>query len=221
MGVKVYFRMTRISKHKFNKSLSQRQGRKKKMSKGVIITIILAGIMIFSVFGIIFGGYDKGSEIKHYNDIKFILTEKGWAADIGGKKLAFDYFPGDLEEIKVDNRVKEKLRDAQVVYLTFNPGTKNVQKFELLRFNLQQSLLNGFNIMSIPAISIFNQTYNQPVITCKNATYLVPVINIIETKNATESGIGIKGDCVELVADEYSTKAVRNRLEYFLLGVMS
>ena len=212
--------MTKINKHKFRKEKYRKVKKKKKISKGLIITLLLAGLMILSVFGIMFGGYDEGGDVKSYNDLKFYLTSKGWITDVNEKKILFDYFPGDLEDINVTPGIGYALKESKVVYLTFNPATKNVGELELLRFNLQQQLLNVHNIISINSIVAYNETYNQTIINCQNATSIVPVINIIETTNASDVKITMENSCIKLVTDSYSAKAIKDRFLYILLGVM-
>ena len=59
--------------------------------------------------------------------------------------------------------------------------------------------------------------YAHPIIDCINATAVLPVIKLVES-NVTS--ITLDGDCVVVKADEYSTKAAKDRLLYALLGVI-
>ena len=182
----------------------------------MLFTLILAGLMILSIFGIMFSGYASGGEKRPYKDHDFRDTNLGWQVTIDDKQYAFQYHPEDLEELMIEKEISDRLREASVVYVTFNPNTKNVQIFEAAKFGISNFLVER-QVYAMPAITEENELYNQELVTCQNATRVVPVIDIRES-NVTK--VYMEGDCIVLEADRYDVPPLVDRLAYAILGII-
>ncbi len=220
-----YTTMSRITKHKLNKSVARYEPKKSRMSKKMIWTLILGGLMVASVFGIMFSSYNSGNDKLKYGEYKFEkavkrlpsgMTQEIWTVDIDGKKAEFSYFPGDLEEFELDPAIGDLLARSKVVYLTFDPSTKNVGKFELMRLEMAESLAD-FGKYPVPGIIEEHEQYSQPIVDCGNATEMVPVVSLVE---GNETNARLEGGCIVLEANEYSTTALKDRVIYSMLGIM-
>ncbi|MFC1723202.1 hypothetical protein ACFL0V_03610 [Nanoarchaeota archaeon] len=207
--------MARVRKRK-PKEKYRRVVKKKRISKQFVWTLILAGLMIASVFGIMFSGYADGGEKKHYGDFEFAQYKNGWKVEINDQVYAFNYHPSDVEELAIDKQGVEALRSAKVVYLTFDPNTKSVDVFELMRFQLG-SFFDEIQIFPISGVIEEHEDYVQPIITCQNATDMVPVIELVE---ANMTATKWNDNCLVLEINKLDAGAMFERVAYAVLGVI-
>jgi hypothetical protein len=212
--------MSRVKRHKLKKSVVKHTPKKEKVSKKMIWTLIIGGLMIASVFGIMFSSYNSDREQLDYGDYRFQRTSSGWSIDVNSQRVDFTYFPADLEDMNISREVADKIMESKVVYITFNPNIKRVQNFELMRYELANVFGQALGIYAMPGITEENDDYAQPVVNCENATAILPVIRIV-AKNETEATTAyLDGDCIVLKADEYSTMLLKDRLLYGMLGII-
>lgn len=209
--------MSRITKHRLKKSVERRAPKKSFMSKKMLWTLIIGGLMIASVFGIMFSSYNSAREELTYGDYEFVSMQDGWATEVNGRMYKFDYLPSDVEELNISKDVSERLKSLKVVYITFNPNSDIVQQMELMRFELGRSFADMFGIYAMAGITEENELYNQTLITCENATVSTPVIQIVEA-NVTNAYVG--GNCIVLEPNEYSAIALKDWVLYSMLGII-
>jgi len=90
-----------------------------------------------------------------------------------------------------------------------------VEKFELARFELGQSLIEFFNTYSMPGITENNSAYKQSIVTCSNAN-----IHCAGHKpcRGTRQGIYMQDDCHNTRGRQYMIEAVKDRLLYSMLA---
>jgi len=212
-------KMSKIRKHRVKKGFVKKEKKKPLISKQMLWTFIISGLMIASGFGIMFSSFNSGNEPTEYGDYRFVRTQTGWATDIEGTKAEFTYLPAELEGLNISGDVKNKLDESMVFIITFDPNTKNVENFELMRFELARSMSMNLNKQTMPGVSVAHESYtHQPLIDCLNATARMPVISIKET-NTTD--VYLDGDCIVLETNSYNAIALKDRIMYSLLGIMS
>ncbi len=216
-GLSASHLMSRVKRRKPRKADRHKEPEKKRMSKQMIMTIIIGGLMILSVFGIMFSSFNSGSEQKEYGDYRFQRVQTGWTADIGGKRAEFTFHPSDLEDLNMSDEVIDRLKVSRVVYVTFDPESEGVGEFELARFGLSQALAGLFDIYVMPGVSTPHEDYDQPLVDCSNATAMVPVVSFV---GSNRTAAYLEGDCVVLEADEYSAPVIKDRLLYGMLGII-
>jgi hypothetical protein len=208
--------MSRIKRHKINSEVARPEKKDRNASKRKMWTIILGAIMVFSVFGIMLSSYTSEQDSAVYKGYKFERTATGWVTEIAGKKASFYYLPEDLEKMDIAPEIKS-LAESKVVYITLNPAAKRIEQFELMRFELSESMNSLFGIYSMPGITQESEQYTQPIVTCGNSTEMMPVIALSE---ANETRAYTDGSCIVLEADAYSSNALKDRVLYSMLGIL-
>jgi hypothetical protein len=189
-----------------------RHERKSNKAKQVVMGIVIALIMILSTFGIIIGNQTSSLS---YNGYKFKLNGNQYVTKINGKEMIFYSLPSQSDFINVSSVIPNKIKEAYIVMLTFNPADKvNIQIIELVRFDLSQSL----NKVILDGVLNASTDYpSLPLITCANATLKTPVIimNMSDTP-----GIVDIDNCIYLNARGTEFLRMRDRLLYSYYGVI-
>jgi hypothetical protein len=210
--------MSRIKKHRLSKHIEKEEPKKSRISKQMIWTIILGATMILSMFGIMLSSFNSGNEKARYGSHKFQRSTSGWVTEINKQDVEFNYLPQDIEQLSLSTDVKEALLGKKAIYITFNPNTKNVEMFELMRFEIGLKLSEVGGVYAMQGISEPNENYKQPLVGCSNATATMPVISLVE---GNESKAYLDGDCVVVESDRYSAPAMKDVVLYTMLGIMN
>ncbi|MBT7903567.1 hypothetical protein HN587_06915 [Candidatus Woesearchaeota archaeon] len=208
--------MSRIRKHKIGKDTSTKRKRRK-LRKETVWTMIFAGVLFISVVGMMFGGVSHNPDDYVYKQQKFTRTNQGWMTNVDGASLRFDFFPGDIEQINISSDVFETLKSKKVIWLTFNPATKDLQTMELTRFELGNLFSTHLGTYISGGITQDNLDYSLPIINCINATPEIPVI-LLETAN--QSSVEKIGDCIQIKGTSNGIIAIKDRIAYQMLGIM-
>ncbi|MFC1741781.1 hypothetical protein ACFL3V_04570 [Nanoarchaeota archaeon] len=211
--------MSRVKRHSIKKKAEKPVPKKEPfMTKKMLWTFIIGGLMVASVFGIMFSSFNSGQEENTYGDYTFSRTKFGWATEIDGKQAEFDYLPQDVEELNVSAEVIQKLVDSRVLYITFDPNSKIVDKFELMRYRFSGALGDSFGKYVMPGVTNHTEAYaGQPLVDCGNATAATPVIHVTE---GNETVVVLDGDCITIEAYEFAVGAVKDRLLYGMFGIL-
>jgi len=222
--------MAKLRKHKLSKDIN-RQEKKKRFSKEIIITIIIASVMILSVFGIMFSSYNAQELKEEYKGYEFNKVGDSWVTLINDEKVYFSYSPSQLEGLEASSNVFDALQ-SPVIVVTFNPNSEQIEQIEGARLKLAQDFTLNFNKAIIYGITEENKAYNMTKYTCANSTIRLPVIElravdekIIPEGNETgveETGtkIYLEGDCVVIAARERDWLPASERLLYGMFGII-
>lgn len=190
----------------------------KKKDKGFNTKLILPLFIVFILVTSMFGFMWSGSKTKvEYKGFKFVQLETGrFMLNIGNSRIAFNYFPSELEWINVSRQIKSLL-STPMVYLTSNPNSTYAETIAQLQFSFAQLLDETRGIYVQNAFTAETE-YGIPVVTCENATSSVPVI-MIEKSNSTE--ITLDQNCIVVNAkDRQEMFMAYERLLYSIFGVM-
>jgi hypothetical protein len=209
--------MSRIRKIKAGQDFAPADRQKKSNNKAVIFTIILAGIMIFSVFGIIIYGYSNAESSFIYNKHTFKRSANGWTTKIDGKNIEFNYPPDSVDKIALDPNAAERILSSRMVYVTVQPDAKDIGNYEALRLEFMQKFPDYFSIYVVNGITKENPMYNQQIITCANATNAIPVIYL---GDGNDTSITMKGNCIIFSSDQQAGLALKDRLLYALFKII-
>ena len=167
----------------------------------VILPLFIVFILITSMAGFMWGGSTTKIE---YNGFKLVRLETGsFMLSIEGQRIAFNYFPSELEWINASEGIAG-LFTTPMAYSTSDPESEYAEPIAQMQFNLGQ-LLEEIKGVYVQTSFISENVYSLPVITCRNATLFVPVI-MMKASNSTE--ITLEQSCV--------TVSGRNRQELFM-----
>ncbi len=188
-----------------------------KIEKKTLMGLFIAFIMIFSVFGVLFYGFNQQTEerVQDYKGQKFVYR-KDFVTEIDGEKAHFVIFPAELENIKLDDKSKQLLKEYAFT-VTYDPQSELASDMATAQYKLFEERLKPFKKYVQRALTD-SQSTGLAEITCQNATSQNPVI-MLEYGN--ETTITSEGDCIIAKGDStMGIYEVSDRLVYQMLGVM-
>jgi hypothetical protein len=180
------------------------------------MSLFIAVIMVVSVIGFALSFHQPPETLK-YRGYTFVRTQQGLQATIDGMRLYFYNFPGDLEDIQVSEQAKEPLKNARVLWFSYDPQDERASEIADAMFYLEEALAEVKD-RYVQRGLINNTDYTLPEITCANSTAAVPVL-IMQSGN--ETAIASEGSCI--IATATSSSAVYQAgdlLLYHAVGVM-
>lgn len=188
--------------------------RKEKKSKwGAILVFFIAFIMISSIIGFLYGGE---TDTFKYKDIKFTRTQNQWFTTVNNQKLTFDYFPTEVEQIELNQDITTTLLNKPEIDTTSKINDTFSEEIALAQYNMALTL-NNLNVYLRRGFTT-NNTFNLPIITCKGATFAVPIIYF---KQSNETKITIEDNCIVAEArNNIDILRIKDRLLYSMLGIM-
>lgn len=193
--------------------------RKKKegiFSKKNLMSIFIVALMVFSVFGVLFYGFNEGSNTVKEKDITFKRADGYWKAEIGDVNAEIDYLPSEIEHIEVDSSIMDRLRDVPQFETTAELNGSSVRGMALAQYRLAQNLYQKDVFVGVG--SAFENEYDLPIITCENSTEFVPVVYM---KEGNETKVYQEGNCIILQGkDNYDFVILANKMIYGILGVI-
>lgn len=208
---------------KVKKTLSKSQRESKKREKNNrLAAIILAVLMIASLAGIALSGNSSQSDSSSftYGDYKFNLqqiegsTQSVLVTEVNGVDVGFYSLPQDTLRLNVTGNLSF-LKDSNYMVFTGNPTDVLMPIQDLLRYEMNQA--TGKNIGA--AVLFENANYTEyPVVTCLNASTVVPVIELVES-NITK--IDVEGSCVKIQSLPSDILYVRDRLLFQMVGILN
>ena len=187
--------------------------RKEKKRWGLILFIGI--IMVGTSASFVLIGSQQ-NEVAKYNGIKFVSQNSVWIAKISGKDAAFSFLPGDVESIRLSGESAQKLKGRLEIDVTYDLNSTYREPIALAQHQMGLTL-GQYNIFVRKGFTA-NNTFNLPIITCNDATSIVPVV-YFRQGNATS--INAEGDCIiaEASSGEGFIKA-KDRILYGVLGVI-
>lgn len=200
--------------HATMKLASKQEKRERRLK--IIVSSVIAFLMITSVIGFLYSG---GSDDRYdYNGHRFKKSGYGWATKIETTWASFVYYPPELESLNVSSTVVPLLKNARVIYLTFDPGSSFLAEIDQVRFDLSTKFPEWLGIFVIDATTRNDDRYALPTITCMNATADAPVLYVTEG-NATI--VAQQGSCILVQASQGSDLLkLEERLLYGMLDIM-
>lgn len=208
--------MSRVRKVKVGEAVSALQ-QKKSRNKTLIFTVIIAALMIFSVFGIILYGFSSAEGKITYGTYTFKRTVGGWSTKIDKASVEFNYPPPSVADLAIDPNITERILQSPMLYLVVDPDAKEISNFEGIRFQYAQLFPRFFNIYTANAVSKETGVYKQPILTCANATERVPVLYFAD---GNESGVSLNGHCIMFTSNAETTTALKDRLLFALFKII-
>lgn len=205
-----------VKKHGFISTEEKREKRKK-----ALMSLILAGLMFFSVFamGISYLQTEKIKFNEHTfkisNDEKYgntqVLTTK-----FNDKEIFFYTYPEQAMSIPVEGNLTNILKNSNEIVFTYDP-TSNIS-------SIVDSIRYEFSTLSdkqfYASVNDIYENYESfPVITCANSSINLPVIYFMETTNTTN--IFVNESCVIVNLKLNEAVYLRDRLLLSITGISS
>lgn len=200
------------SKKDMNPDIGKKEEKKKILSKSTIFAIIIVALMTLSGIGYMWEGSGK----LRYNDFKFKVMEDSVTTNIDGTNVEFFILPQQAESINASKEAVWMVRNAKMVYLTSDYGSRFNESIARAQYSLQTSLEKE-GVYALYAFTTKTE-FEMPIVTCANSTTFVPVIYFT---NSSETAISYENNCI-IFGTESSNgfMALRDRLLYGFYGIM-
>jgi hypothetical protein len=192
--------------------------KKRRFKKEQIMVYFIAFIMISSVFGVIFYGYSGGGTEVSYNEFIFLREEGGnkWSTEIDGKQMFFDYFPTEVEQTNVSAEIINKLSNTVEIDVTYDVNSSKKEVFAYVGYDMQQQLANKNIYVRLGFLT--ESEYDVPIISCADATAIVPVLYLKES-NGTK--VYAQGNCIIVEAGgDFDFIRLKDRILFSIFGIM-
>ncbi len=191
----------------------------KKKKKWNWAAIIISFILISSTFAITFFGLssDTSTEtVRKYKNYKFTRTQDGWQTDINDKQIFFNYLPSEVETIKVDQSIIDRLRFTPEIDVTLSINDSNADTIALAQLQMEQ-ILADLSLIYLRKGFDTNTSFNFPIITCNES----PNVPIIYFKTSLNTSISLYGSCI-IAEGESSQDIIRlkDRIIYGIYGII-
>lgn len=188
--------------------------KKKKLNLSWVMPAFIVFIMVFSVF--MYGGSDPEDQTQDIYKGQKILYSQGKVYLEHDKQMFMFYSsPETAESINISGELY--LKDLKELDITFDPKEKDLSYIDLIRLELAPELAK-LNIFLRSGLIEEHEDYDLEILTCQDATPLVPVI-VFQPGN--ETIITVQGNCIIAQAqDPYEYLLLRDRILYSMIGVM-
>ncbi len=194
--------------------------KERRFKKEQLMVYFIAFIMISSVFGVIFFGFSgDSSTTREYGEFSFLKgedTNSRWFTEIGGKRIYFDYFPTEVENINISPDMESRLSNTLEIDLTSEVNDTKKELIAFFAYDLQEQL-NNKNIYVRLGFTTESE-FNVPIISCDDATMMVPVLYL---KESNETKIYSQGQCIIVEAkSDFDFVRIKDRIAYSIHGIM-
>ncbi len=187
---------------------------KNKRIQKLLLSIFVVMIMTTSILGFL-QGRDSEEQLK-YKDKTFTKQQNLWVTEINGQKKAFYYFPSQVEDIPADSDAISVIKNAPMLYMTYDPNQTAVDYISQAIFDLDEEF-SSLNIYSVKALATENE-FGLPVVGCGNATASIPVVYF---KQGNQTGVFLNNSCIVVEANTgLDFLRAKDRITYSLAGVM-
>jgi hypothetical protein len=190
-----------------------KKGRRERNSR--IMVLFMAFIMVGSVFGIMFFGYDQESKVK-YNGIVFLQKNNLWVAKINGEEVIFNYLPDDVTRVDISEDVSSRLKNPVEIDITSDFNSTLKETIALAEQQMVASL-GSFGVFVRVGFTTENR-FDVPVIRCEDATLSVPVVYFRE---GNKTRAYLQDNCI--IAEgrsSFDVLRIKDRMLYDVLGIL-
>ena len=197
-------------------NLEQQERAHKK--RKTLISLFIVIIMVLSAAGFMIDYAFK--EKLEYNGFKFENTEQGFVTKLNGNKIAFNYYPTQLESINISSEAMNDIKSAKMIGVSYDPNSYLVETMAQLQYYLDTSLPELFGIFVQKGLTD-SAGYEMAELACANATAASPVIVFLETGENETSEFSYKNSCLTFKAsNEQELVMQTERLVYGMAGIM-
>ena len=184
-----------------------------KLTIKTVASLVIAALMILSVFGFVLSYRTSDTQQYDYNGVTFTPARNGWKAVIDGREHEFFYHPSELSSATVPVTARALLIDAPAIKITYDDEEEPLLLGEV-QYYMEQHLLDRKRVQR----GTVHGTGVLPALTCANADRLAPVLLLAlgnDTLTREESS------CVTLTAaTPQELIRASDTLTYLMLGVL-
>ncbi|MBN2141817.1 hypothetical protein JW711_00665 [Candidatus Woesearchaeota archaeon] len=192
---------------------SRERAKKGEKTKQILMSVFLAVVMIFSVFGILIG---TQSDKLSFGGHDFKVDQNRYTTKIDGKELYFYTLPYEVQYINVSDSAMSKIKNSVYMLAVFNPAAagESLPAIEIVRFDFVTLLTDKFFYSGVEEPSPLYTTL--PTLSCANASAQAPAIifNVSESSSIVEDG-----NCIYLNGQGVDFLRFRDRILYDYYGV--
>jgi hypothetical protein len=191
---------------------------KARKRKVLIFSIIMIGLMIFSVAEVIVYNQGGDGQQTEYGDYEFELTQSGdgyvWTTNLNGQQVEFQSLPVQVTYIPVDSDAILLLQQSQQIVLSADPAVTytDAATVDYARLQLGLALVKVANAISSPS-----ETSSLPVMNCSSATAQQPVV-VFNLSNDTS--LRRDGFCLVVNGQQIDTLKVKDRIIFEYYGIL-
>ncbi len=188
---------------------------KKEKTKWALIVFIIF-IMIGTSVSFVLFDFQPQNDVIKYNGIRFVKYTDRWEATINGNAAAFSFLPNEVENVIVSGDSVKRLQDKYEIDFTYDLNSTYKEPIALAQHQMGLTLA-AYNIYLRKGFT-GNNTYEIPVISCKDSTENVPVVYFAY---GNETSIHLEGDCIIAQGKENSDFIrLKDRILYGILKVI-
>ena len=160
--------------------------------------------------------YSGETDTFKYKGLKFKRIQNQWSTVINNQRLVFNYFPTDVEQINLTQDITALLLNKPEIDTTSELNDTFAEEIALAQYNMALTL-NNLNIYVRQGLTT-NNTFNLPILTCKEATFAVPIIHF---KQSNQTKITLENNCIIAEArNNVDILRIKDRLLYSMLGLI-
>ncbi len=179
--------------------------------------IMVSSILVSSIFGIIFSGYNQTGTTLSYNGYKFSRENNIWVTNVDGKSISFDYFPEEVDYINISSEIIDMIKNSAQIDFTYDTDSEFKDTIALIQYNIEQTLDEQFEVYMRKGFTTENE-FGFPVIECNEESSSVPALYFVYSN---QTDVSLKGNCIVAEADsEFDLVRVKDRIIYSLLGII-
>ena len=188
----------------------------------ILFGVLISLLLVASLFGFALSLVTVQTDLE-YNGIEFIRIPTGIAAQIEGQIFEFTYTPDAVAGMEINESV-ELLTSSRTSYMTSDPYGHFPGLVSVAIADTSRALEKKHNHFALRAFTLENLnatgTNKLPVITCENATALVPVVLFQFTPS--DPSVQVVGSCAVISFDsEDYLRRIHDALVYEFLEVSS
>ena len=193
-----------------------RRRRNDNKSKQLMLGAFIVIVMVGSMFGVIFYGFNSSHESTTEHNQRFTRNGQWYQAEINNQNIYFNYLPSEVEDIEINPQATVMLKNSMEIDITSDPESNLTQEIALSQYYLTNELSNTNTHVRVGFTG--NNSFNAPILTCDDATNFVPVIYFKES-NLTQTSFDNNCLTVE-IKDAVDATKVKDRLLYAIFEII-
>jgi len=177
----------------------------------------VALILITSMLGVIFGGYNQPADEFEYNGYQFERVQNKWLFEANGRTIQVDSYPSSVESINISPQIMSSIKSTRMLFVSVPTQGTNLDYIGLASYELSE-FLRQEGLYAVAGISDDNTGYNLPLIDCTNATAPIPVV-ILQQSNQTS--VTEQNNCITISARSgIDFIRIKDKIIFEFLGIM-